>query len=82
MDHISDGIDDVACAKIMRRYKLASREEAINLALRKVAAEPSPFVPPTGESMTLEEALAMRGTGWGLDLDAMRSGCCNHEHSG
>ena len=36
-------IDEKACAKVMRRYKLASKEEAINLALRKVATEPFPF---------------------------------------
>ena len=80
MANINVDIDEAACAKIMRRYKLTSKEEAINLVLRKVAAEPSPFTPPTNE-MSLEEALAMRGTGWDLDLDAMRSGCCRHEHS-
>ena len=82
MAHISDGIDEAACGEIMRRYRLDSKEEAINLALRKVAAECLPFVPSTVEPMTLEEALAMRGTGWDLDLDAMRSGCCRHEYSG
>ena len=82
MAHIGDGIDDVACGEIMRRYRLDSKEEAINLALRKVAAERLPFVLPTAEPMTIEEALAMRGTGWGLDLNAMRSGCCRHEYSG
>ena len=56
-------IDEVACAKIMRRYKLASQEEAINLVLRKVAAEPSPFILPAN-AMSLEEALTMQGTGW------------------
>ena len=81
MDHISDGIDEAACAKIMRRYRLDSEEEAINLALRKVAAEPSPFVLPA-KPLAAEEILALEGIGWDLDLDAMRSGCCNHEHSG
>ena len=82
MGCISDGIDDGACGEIMRRYRLDSREEAINLALRKVAAEGLPFVLPTGEPMTREEILAVRGIGWDLDLDAMRSGCCRHEYSG
>ena len=73
MADISVDIDEVACAEIMRRYKLASKEEAINLALRKVAAEPSPFKPSDVEPMSLDEALAMQGTGWDGDLDEMRS---------
>ena len=73
MVRVSIDIDDKACAEIMRRYKLASKEEAINLALRKVAAEPSPFEPSDIEPMSLEEALAMQGTGWDGDLDEMRS---------
>ena len=40
MARISVDIDEAACAEIMRRYKLASNQEAINFALRKVAAEP------------------------------------------
>ena len=73
MGRVSIDIDDKACAEIMRRYKLASKEEAINLALRKVAAEPSPFKPSDVEPMSLEEARAMRGIGWDGDLDEMRS---------
>lgn len=73
MGRVSIDIDDKACAEIMRRYKLASKEDAINLALRKVAAEPSPFEPSDIEPMSLEEALAMQGTGWDGDLDEMRS---------
>ena len=72
MARISVDIDEAACAEVMRRYKLASKDEAVNLALRKVAAEPSPFIPPTAEPMTLEEALAMQGTGWEGDLDLIR----------
>ena len=73
MARISLEIDEVACAEIMRRYKLATKDEAINLALRKVAAEPSPFKPSDVEPMSLEEALAMEGFGWDGDLDEMRS---------
>ena len=72
MAHISLEIDEKACAEIMRRYKLASKEEAINLALRKVATEPSPFIPPTAKRMTREEIDALQGIGWDGDLDAIR----------
>ena len=65
-------IDEKACAEIMRRYKLASKEEAINLALRKVAAEPSPFKPSDIEPLSLEEIDALRGIGWDGDLDLIR----------
>ena len=56
-------IDDEACAEIMRRYRLATKREAINFALRTLAAEPA----------SLEEARALRGIGWEGDLDAMRA---------
>ena len=56
-------IDDSACAEIMRRYSLATKREAVNLALRLLAAEPA----------SIEEARALRGVGWEGDLDAMRS---------
>ena len=72
MAHTNVDIDEKACAEIMRRYKLASKEEAINLALRKVAAEPSPFNPSDIEPLSIEEALAMQGIGWDGDLDLIR----------
>ena len=56
-------IDDSACAEVMRRYHLATKREAVNLALRLLAAEP----------VSIEEARALRGAGWEGDLDAMRS---------
>lgn len=55
-------IDDDACAEIMRRYRLRTKREAVNLALRTLANEP----------MSLDEARAMRGSGWEGDLDEMR----------
>lgn len=57
-------IDDQACAEVMRRYGLATKSEAVNFALRSLASEPA----------SLDEARAMRGSGWEGDLDAMRSG--------
>ncbi len=56
-------IDDRACAEVMRRYQLATKREAVNFALRALAAEPA----------SLDEARALRGTGWEGDLDALRS---------
>ncbi|CAI8043220.1 Uncharacterized protein Mb1586 [Geodia barretti] len=56
-------IDDQACAEVMRRYHLATKRDAINFALRTLAAEP----------VSVEEARALRGSGWDGDLDVMRS---------
>ena len=63
MTRINVDIDDQACAEVMRRYRLATKGEAINLALRMLAAE----------TASIDEARALRGIGWEGDLDAMRS---------
>ena len=55
-------IDDEACAAVMRRYRLATKREAVNFALRSLASEP----------LSLDQARRMRGTGWEGDLDEMR----------
>lgn len=44
-------IDDQALTAVMTRYRLRTKTEAVDLALRRVAGEP----------MTVQEALAMRG---------------------
>lgn len=56
-------IDDEACAKVMSRYGLGTKREAINFALREVSFE-----------LTVEEARGLRGSGWEGDLAEMRSG--------
>jgi len=56
-------IDDELVARAMRRYRLRSKREAVDFALRELVGEP----------MTREEMLAMEGTGWDGDLDAMRA---------
>jgi len=56
-------IDEEACRRVMERFNLTTMKDAVNLALRTLAIEP----------MTLEEALAMRGTGWEGDLATMRT---------
>lgn len=64
MSRTNVNIDDEACAEIMRRYRLTSKREAINLALRALAAEP----------LDIDDAKQLRGSGWDGDLDEMRSG--------
>jgi Arc/MetJ family transcription regulator len=55
-------IDDAACKIVMNRYHLSTKRDAINFALRLVAAEP----------FNLEDARALRGSGWEGDVEAMR----------
>lgn len=55
-------IDEEACQMVMDRYHLKTKREAVNLALQTLAVKP----------MSLEEALAMRGSGWIGDLEEMR----------
>lgn len=62
MSRTNIDIDDEACAAVMRQYSLTSKRDAVNTALRLAAVEP----------MSLEGALAMRGSGWEGDLEAMR----------
>ena len=57
-------IDERACAEVMRRYRLKTKRDAVNFALRLVAAGPA----------SIEEARQMRGSGWDGDLDEMRTG--------
>lgn len=54
MSRTNVDIDDDACTTVMRMYGLQTKREAINLALRKLAAR---SLPP----MSKEEAMAMEG---------------------
>lgn len=56
-------VDDVACQAVMERYALTTKRDAVNLALRRLAAEP----------LGLDEARGLRGSGWDGDLDEMRA---------
>ena len=56
-------IDDELCQRVMDRYHLSTKREAVNMALRHLAGEP----------LTLEEARALEGSGWDGDLEAMRT---------
>ena len=63
MSRTNVDIDDDACAEVMRRYRLATKREAINYALRTLAAEP----------LGVDDARRLRGSGWEGDLDELRS---------
>jgi Arc/MetJ family transcription regulator len=56
-------IDDELVGRAMRLYRLRSKREAVDLALRRLVGEP----------MTRTELLATEGSGWVGDLDAIRA---------
>ena len=56
-------IDDELVTQAMAIYRLRSKREAVDLALRRLVGDP----------MTREEALAMEGRGWGGNLDEIRT---------
>lgn len=62
MSRTNIDIDDEACETVMARYHLRSKREAVNYALRLVAAE----------ALGLDAARALRGSGWEGDLDEVR----------
>jgi Arc/MetJ family transcription regulator len=55
-------IDDELMERAMRIYRLHSKREAVDLALRRLVGEP----------MSRREALAMEGHGWGGDMVEIR----------
>lgn len=55
-------IDDDLLARVMRAYRLRTKREAVAYALRRLDTD----------GLSLDEALAMRGSGWVGDLDAVR----------
>ena len=63
MSRTNIDLDDDACRAVMERYQLSSKRDAVNFALRTLAAEP----------LTVEEARGLRGSGWDGDLGDLRS---------
>jgi Arc/MetJ family transcription regulator len=57
-------IDDDLVGRAMSRYGLRTKREVVDLALRRLVGEP----------LSLDEALAMEGSGWDADLDELRRG--------
>ncbi len=63
MSRTNIDVDDEACRVVMQRYHLATKREAVNLALRRLAGEP----------LDVDAARALRGAGWDGDLELMRA---------
>lgn len=57
-------IDDEILDRVRTTYGLRTKREAVDFALRRLLVQP----------MERAEALAMQGTGWDGDLDALRAG--------
>ncbi len=57
-------LDDVACRAVMDRFQLSTKRDAVNFALRTIAAE----------RLDVEGARALRGSGWEGDLEQLRAG--------
>ena len=55
-------IDEEAAQAVMKRYHLRTKRDAVNFALRTVAAE----------ALSADEARRLRGSGWDGDLDELR----------
>ena len=56
-------IDDDLCQRVMDRYHLSTKREAVNLALQHLA----------GEALSVDDARGLRGSGWDADLDELRT---------
>ena len=64
MSRTNIDIDDGVIGRVMKRYDLKTKREAVDFALRRLDVD----------EMSVDEMLAMEGSGWEGDLEAMRSG--------
>jgi len=55
-------LDDRLVSEVMRRYRLKTKREAVDLALRRLVDEP----------LDATQALALEGSGWEGDLAELR----------
>lgn len=62
MSRTNIDLDDELVAEAMRRYNLATKREAVDLALRRLV----------GPRLTKQDIDAVRGIGWEGDLDELR----------
>lgn len=56
-------LDDDLVAEVMRRFRVTTKKDAVDLALRRLVGEP----------LTREFLMGLEGTGWDGDLEALRS---------
>jgi Arc/MetJ family transcription regulator len=63
MSRTNVDVDDELIARIMRRYRVTTKREAIDLALRELV----------GHALTTDETLQLEGSGWEGDLEALRA---------
>ena len=63
MSRTNIDIDDEACQRVMERFALATKRDAVNFALRHLA----------GEVLDVRSARALRGSGWSAELDVVRA---------
>ncbi|CAI9409519.1 type II toxin-antitoxin system VapB family antitoxin [Nocardioides sp. T2.26MG-1] len=56
-------IDEALVTEVMRRFRLKTKREAVDFALRRAA----------GSTATSEGLLSLEGLGWDGDLDELRS---------
>jgi Arc/MetJ family transcription regulator len=63
MSRTNVNVDDELIARIMRRYRVRTKREAIDLALRELV----------GHALTTDETLQLEGSGWEGDLEALRA---------
>jgi Arc/MetJ family transcription regulator len=64
MSRTNIDIDDGLIRRAMQVHGCKTKREAVDLALRKLVGDP----------MSIDEVLAMRGRGWGGDLDEIKRG--------
>ena len=55
-------LDARLITEVMRRYRLTTKREAVDLALRRLVDEP----------LDAAQALALEGSGWDADLGELR----------
>ena len=58
-------IDDELINEVMSTYRLQTKREAVDFALRRVRRR---------KPLTVEEMLAVEGVGWEGDLEAIKTG--------
>jgi Arc/MetJ family transcription regulator len=62
MSRTNIDIDDDLVAEVMRRYGVATKKQAVDLALRRLVGVP----------LSREFLLSLEGIGWDADLDDIR----------